>query len=138
MTQKRSREKADAAKSKASESLQRLEQTFQWLDADPQADDRWGRLDATAKRFEVAFEYVWKALKAALQYQGEEVYGPKDSISLAGTYQWIDDVETWAEFLQARNAGVHDYFGLSEEEYMEIARRFLGAAREVLERLPSA
>lgn len=136
MTQKVSPEKAETTKQKALEALQRLEQTLAWLDAQPEANDRWGRLDATAKRFEVAFEYVWKALKAVLQYQGEEVYGPRDSISLAGTYQWIDDVETWAEFLQARNAGVHDYFGLEDEEYAEIARRFLAAARKVLERLP--
>ncbi|MDZ7292417.1 MAG: nucleotidyltransferase substrate binding protein [candidate division KSB1 bacterium] len=137
MVAKGSKEKLDATKRKALESLQRLEQTLLWLDREPQADDRWGRLDATAKRFEIAFEYVWKTLKAALEYQGVDVYGPRDSIALAGTYQWIDNVEEWAEFLQARNAGVHDYFGLSEEEYAEIARRFLIAANNVLECLPS-
>lgn len=136
MTQRISLEKAETTKQKALEALQRLEQTLHWLDAAPEADDRWGRLDAVAKRFEVAFEYVWKALKAVLQYQGEEVFGPRDSISLAATYQWIDDVEGWAEFLQARNAGVHDYFGLDDEEYAEIARKFLAAAGNVLKRLP--
>jgi nucleotidyltransferase substrate binding protein (TIGR01987 family) len=136
MTQKGSHEKAETAKQKAVEALHRLEQTLLWLDAEPEANDRWGRLDATAKRFEVAFEYVWKAFKTVLQYQGEEVYGPKDSISLAGNYQWIDDIEAWAEFLQARNAGVHDYFGLDDEEYAEIARRFLAAAKNVLKHLP--
>lgn len=138
MVSKGAKEKLDGAKRQASESLQRLEQTLQWLDADPQAKDRWGRLDATAKRFEVAFEYVWKALKAALEFQGEEVYGPRDSIALAASYQWIDDVEQWAEFLQARNAGVHDYFGLTPDEYAEIARRFLSSAKDILARTPTS
>jgi hypothetical protein len=31
-------------------------------------------------------------------------------------------------FLEARNAGVHDYFGLSSEEYAGIARNFYTAA----------
>ncbi len=129
-------EKRNAAKAKAEESLQRLAATLAWLDAEPAASDRWGRLDAAAKRFEVAFEYVWKALKAALEMQGEEVFGPKDSISFAGKYRWIDDVEMWAEFLQSRNAGVHDYFGLTEDEYADIARQFLKEAKKVLKQLP--
>ncbi|MFQ6116096.1 MAG: nucleotidyltransferase substrate binding protein [bacterium] len=132
----KSKNKLDSSKKNAVESLAQLEHAFKWLDAEPKAKDRWGRLDATAKRFEVSFEYVWKALKSALEFQGEEVYGPKDTITLAGSYQWIDDIEEWAEFLQARNAGVHDYFGLSSEEYAKIARRFLKEAQSVLKRLP--
>ena len=128
--------KLSAAKRSALESLERLNKTLDWLDSEPQAADRWGRFDAVGKRFEVSFEYVWKALKAALEYQGEEVFGPKDSITLAGTYQWLEDLEDWAEFLEARNAGVHDYFSLTPEEYVNIARRFLKSARIVLNRLP--
>jgi hypothetical protein len=41
-----------AAKRKAIESLEQLERALVWLDEDPRAADRWGRLDATAKRFE--------------------------------------------------------------------------------------
>ncbi|MBX2993071.1 MAG: nucleotidyltransferase substrate binding protein [Bacteroidetes bacterium] len=129
-------QRLEAAKQKAASSLLQLETTIRWLHANPEADDRWGRLDAVAKRFEVSFEYVWKALKAALEFQGTETFGPRDSITLAGTYQWIDDLELWAEFLQSRNAGVHDYFALSEEEYAKIAERFLSEARSVLLRLP--
>ena len=89
-----------------------------------------------AKRFEVSFEYVWKALKVVLEMEGEEVYGPKDTIQKAGVYKWIQDIKDWIEFLQARNAAVHDYFGLSSEEYADIARRFEKTARHTLNRLP--
>lgn len=122
--------------SSAHESLDALTKSIEWLDADSTAPDRWGRLDAVAKRFEVSFEYVWKAIKVALEREGEEVYGPKDTIQKAGLYQWIEDIEDWIEFLQARNVGVHDYFGLSSEEYAEIARRFEKSARLTLSRLP--
>jgi hypothetical protein len=39
-------------------------------------------------------------------------------------------------FLETRNAGVHDYFGVSEDEYADAARMFLKDARTVLQRLP--
>lgn len=132
MNEKRKKDVFDSAYA----SLDALLKSIEWLDAEPTALDRWGRLDAVAKRFEVSFEYVWKALKVALAKEGEEVYGPKDTIQKAGTYQWIQDIEDWIEFLQARNAGIHDYFGLSSEEYAEIARRFEKVARLTLSRLP--
>jgi len=72
-----SQQRLDAAKKKAIDSLNRLEKTIAWLHAGPTAEDRWGRLDAAAKRFEVSFEYVWKAFKAALDHKGEEAYGLK-------------------------------------------------------------
>jgi hypothetical protein len=74
--------------------------------------------------FEVAFEYVWKFLKAAGEYQGSEVPGPRPAILEAARYGWIENKAIWAGFLEARNAGVHDYFGLSSEEYAAIARNF--------------
>lgn len=117
-------------------SLDALFKAIEWLDEGPAAQDRWGRLDAVAKRFEVSFEYVWKALKVVLEMEGEEVYGPKDTIQKAGVYKWIQDIKDWIEFLQARNAAVHDYFGLSSEEYADIARRFEKTARHTLNRLP--
>ena len=69
-----SQQKLDAAKQKALASLQQLEKALAWLDEGADSVDRWGRLDAAAKRFEVSFEYVRKALKAALEHEGEEAY----------------------------------------------------------------
>ncbi|HEX2960013.1 MAG TPA: nucleotidyltransferase substrate binding protein [Chitinispirillaceae bacterium] len=116
-------------------SLEELNKAINHLDLDTTAKDRWVRLDAVAKRFEVSFEYVWKFLKAAGEYQGSEIPGPRPSILEAARYGWIDNREIWAGFLEARNAGVHDYFGLSSEEYAGIARNFYAAAVECVKRI---
>ena len=120
----------------AENSLRELLRAIEWLDADTQAPDRWARLDAVAKRFEVSFEYVWKYLKSALEWQGTETPGPRAAIQNAVSYGWIEDADSWASYLNARNAGVHDYFGLSSEEYAAIARRYLSDASATLRRVP--
>jgi nucleotidyltransferase substrate binding protein (TIGR01987 family) len=120
----------------AATSLDELQKVLSWLDADPKAPDRWGRLDAVAKRFEVSFEYYWKFLKAAAEWQGTEAPGPRPAIAASHQYGWIEDPESWAGYLEARNAGVHDYFGLSSEDYAAKARAYLEAARKVLSRVP--
>jgi hypothetical protein len=67
---KNDQKRLEASKQKAADSLQKLARSMQWLDADISAADRWARFDAVAKRFEVAFEYTWKAFKAALDSLG--------------------------------------------------------------------
>jgi nucleotidyltransferase substrate binding protein (TIGR01987 family) len=116
-------------------SLEELNRAMNYLDIDTAAKDRWVRLDAVAKRFEVTFEYVWKFLKAAGEYQGSEIPGPRPAILEAARYGWIENREIWAGFLEARNAGVHNYFGLSSEEYANIARNFYAAAVECVKRI---
>lgn len=44
-------------------------------------------------------------------------------------------MDSWAGFLEARNAGIDDYFGLSSEEYADIARDFHAAAIACLTRI---
>lgn len=78
------------SKQSAEASLDRLTEVLTWLDSEPDSSDRWGRLDAVAKRFEVAFEYVWKALQAASEWEGTGrplVRGPlfKRPRSMAGS-----------------------------------------------------
>lgn len=124
------------SKQSAEASLDRLTEVLTWLDSEPDSSDRWGRLDAVAKRFEVAFEYVWKALQAASEWEGTEAPGPRPAIQAAAQYGWLEDVEQWAEFVDARNRGVHDYFGLSSEEYATVARDFESAARQCIKSLP--
>jgi nucleotidyltransferase substrate binding protein (TIGR01987 family) len=131
-------ERIGVIRTSALHSLDELQKAFDWLDHDPRAPDRWGRLDAVAKRFEASFEYFWKYLKTAVEWQGTEAPGPRPAIAAAHTYGWIEDPEAWAGYLEARNAGVHDYFGLSSEEYAAKARQYLAAARLVAARIPAA
>jgi nucleotidyltransferase substrate binding protein (TIGR01987 family) len=94
--------------------------------------------DAVIKRFEVAFEYAWKLMKAAAEYQGSEVFGPRPAIQEAIRYDWIHDPDFWADALDARNGSVHDYFGVSRDRYLEIVREFLVRAKKMTENIKKA
>ncbi|MBI2345328.1 MAG: nucleotidyltransferase substrate binding protein [Deltaproteobacteria bacterium] len=118
----------DAAK----DALKALRDVVAWVEECTDLTERSRRIDAVAKRFEVAFEYGWKALQAAARWKGEEVYGPRDAIQAAHAHGWLADADQWAGFLEARNSGVHDYFGLGSEEYFAVARDFLPQAEAVI------
>lgn len=109
-----------------------------WVEACDDLDERRKRIDAVAKRFEVLFEYLWKAVQAVTRWKGEEALSPRDAIQAAHKFGWIDDVELWAGYLQARNSGVHDYFGLGSEEYFAVASDFLPAAERLMQQLSTA
>jgi hypothetical protein len=92
--------------------------------------------DAVAKRYEVAFEALWKLFKLAAQEQGTEAPGPKPAISAALRYGWIEkSPQMWQAFLEARNSGVHEYFSLPKREYFGLVKQFAEAARTAVKRL---
>jgi hypothetical protein len=92
--------------------------------------------DAVAKRYEIAFEALWKLFKLAAAEQGTEAPGPKPAISAAIRYRWIEgSPESWQAFLEARNSGVHEYFSLPKREYFALVRQFAKAARSAVERV---
>lgn len=117
---------------KAIESLDELRDAIAWTDGEASDGYRHFRLDAVAKRFEIAFEYVWKAFQDSARWQGTDAPGPRLAIQAAYTYKWIDDIDTWAGLLEARNIGVHDYAGLSADDYFEVAKRFESLARQAI------
>ena len=94
-------------------------------------------LDACIKRYEVLFEYSWKLLKIAVEYQGGEAPGPRPAIQEGIRYGWISDADFWALALDARNSSVHDYFGITHGEYVKIIRRFAKEMEKLLHRLSS-
>lgn len=81
-------------------------------------------LKGIAKSYEVCFEYAWKYLQQNLSDEGIESYSPKEAIKHAGKIGLIDDVEKWLNFLQDRNFAVHDYLGISDEEYLKTVQTF--------------
>jgi nucleotidyltransferase substrate binding protein (TIGR01987 family) len=92
-------------------------------------------IDATIKRFEVLFEYAWKLLKVAAEYQGTEAPGPRPAIQEAVRFGWIKDPEQWSYALDARNGSVHDYFGITISEYLQLISKFAKEAASVLKEL---
>ena len=89
--------------------------------------------DAMVKRFEVAFEYCWKMFKIAAEFQGAEAYGPRPAIQEALRFHWIDNPDFWAQALDARNGSVHDYFGITKKEYLNIIKKFLSETKTAIE-----
>jgi nucleotidyltransferase substrate binding protein (TIGR01987 family) len=84
-----------------------------------------------AKAFEIAFEYAWKYFRNESTEAGFEVVSPRDAIKYAGSLKLIDDVELWLTFLKARNVAVHDYLGLTPDEYLTMVKRFAAAAAKL-------
>ena len=84
-----------------------------------------------AKTFEICLEYAWKFLKRRALEEGLEVYSPKEAIKQAGRMGLIDNVEDWLNYLEDRNLAVHDYLGVSDEEYLNTIRDFLRDVKKI-------
>lgn len=82
-----------------------------------------------AKTFEVAVEYEWRDLKRLVEDQGLDAPSPKLAVKHAARLQMITEPETWMDCIDARNNSVHDYFGISEKEYIALATTLLRFAR---------
>ncbi|GEM_PF-1078286 len=78
-----------------------------------------------AKTFETVVEYVWRELKRLVEDQGLEAPAPKMAIKEAARLKFISEPEIWLDCIDARNNSVHDYFGISEPEYCELAEDIL-------------
>lgn len=80
---------------------------------------------AMTKAFEVAVEYAWRHLKKRVEDEGLDCPSPKAAVREAARIGIIADPSLYVEAINARNASVHDYFGISDEEFLNLAERFL-------------
>lgn len=77
------------------------------------------------KAFEIAIEYAWREIKYIVEDQGLEAPAPKLAIKQAAKIGIIIKPELWLDCIEARNNSVHDYFGISEDEFIELASELL-------------
>jgi nucleotidyltransferase substrate binding protein (TIGR01987 family) len=87
---------------------------------------------AITKSFEVCFEYTWKYLKKAAIKEGLEVFSPRDSIKAAGRLGLIDNLEVWLDDLENRNLSVHDYLGITKQDYLKSIKNFSKRVKRLL------
>ncbi|MFZ4405148.1 MAG: nucleotidyltransferase substrate binding protein, partial [Pseudobdellovibrionaceae bacterium] len=59
--------------------------------------------DGTVQRFKYSYEALWKLAQKVLQDHEVKVEYPKAVFRELGRLGWIDNVEEWLEFQQARN-----------------------------------
>ena len=83
------------------------------------------RFLTVAKAFEVAIEYTWKELKRAVEDQGLEADSPKDAVRQAAKLKLIQNPDRWIHFINTRNQSTHDYYGVSDQEYLKVIEEFL-------------
>lgn len=107
---------------KLDESVKSLEHALSFL---PKAKKEPFFYSGISKNFEVCLEYAWKYLKRKCIDEGVDVYSPKETLRTAGRLKFIDDVEKWFGFLKDRNLAVHDYMGISDEDYLKTIKEFL-------------
>lgn len=77
------------------------------------------------KSFEVALEYAWKEMKSRAIDAGLEAYSPKDCVRVAAKLGLIESPEKWIVFINIRNLSVHDYIGVSDEDFDKALEEFV-------------
>ena len=90
-----------------------------------------------AKCFENCFEHAWKYLKQTVNEQGMEVYSPREAVKEAARLGLIEDLELWLGFIEDRNLSVHNYLGVSDEDYLQTIRDFSTEVKKLLSSKPS-
>lgn len=83
-----------------------------------------------SKAFEILLEYSWRDLRREVEDQGLEASSPKMAMRQAAKLNIITDPELWLDCLDARNDSVHDYFSISESEYIELAKDLLSLVKK--------
>ncbi len=86
---------------------------------------------AVSKAFEVATEHAWKELKQRVEAEGVEALSPKDAIRQSAKMKIIKSAEDWLDYINTRNSSVHDYFGISQKDFVALARKFLTEAEQL-------
>ena len=93
--------------------------------------------DGVIQRFEYTFEICWKMIRRVLLSLGRAQVSasPKPLLRDALEEGFIEKIEPWFAFLEARNLTTHTYNAKQAREVFEVARTFPAAARQLLEQL---
>ena len=86
---------------------------------------------ALCKTVEVLVEYLWKQFKARVEAEGLFAVSPKEAMRQAASIGLITEPDRWIKIVLARNDSVHDYFGIPESDYVELARELLKKAKDI-------
>ena len=110
-------------------SIKKLEKAFARLkDAAERVEDDLDK-DGVIQRFEFTVELLWKALKMALAYNGEECQSPRDCVKKAYKMGFLKDDEVILDMIEDRNRSSHIY---DEHVADEIFQRISGVYVEYM------
>lgn len=92
--------------------------------------------DAAIQRFEYTFELSWKLMKRYFKVNNNlDIFNVKNIFREAGKQQLIENVETWFDFLEARNLTSHTYDEKIADKVYQKSKEFEAEARLFLKRL---
>lgn len=119
---------------KALKSLQRA------VDRSQKAKEDEELRDAVIQRFEYSYELSWKMMKRMLEQESVnpseiDTLSFRDLLREAAEKGFIQEIEPWFEYREARNRTSHTYDEESAKEVYESALRFFPEANALLEKL---
>ena len=90
----------------------------------PPANDR--ERDGALQRFEYTVELSWRLIRKHLLALGRSDVGasPKPMIRAAASEGWIENVDAWLAFIEARNLTSHSYKQNIANQVFEAAKDF--------------
>lgn len=103
----------------------------------PPANDR--ERDGCIQRFEYTVELSWRLIRKLLLELGRSDVSasPKPLVRAAATEGWIEDVEDWLDFIEARNLTSHSYKEAIANKVYQSARVFPPYVDKLIEKLKS-
>ena len=91
--------------------------------------------DGTVQRFEYSYEALWKLAQKVLQEHEVRAEFPKAVFRELGRLGWINNVEEWLEFQQARNDSSLEYGIKYATTSYKLAKVFLPLAQQLFTEL---
>lgn len=88
--------------------------------------------DATIQRFEFCIELAWKI---AIKTLGSVISSPKPALREMLKAGLIADIESWFDFIDARNKSSHTYDENIAAEVFSCINAFINAARDLLSKI---
>jgi nucleotidyltransferase substrate binding protein (TIGR01987 family) len=88
--------------------------------------------DGVIQRFEFCVELAWKS---AVKKLGLATQAPKPAVRDMAQSGYITDVQSWFEFVEARNKSSHTYAEAIALQVLAVIPKFIAHAEELLQKL---
>lgn len=85
--------------------------------------------------FEYSFELGWKTMKRLLDARGKTAHSPKETFRMAALEGFIDNPESWFDFLKKRNLTVHTYEEAEAKEVLSVFPLFSQAMHAFIKKI---
>lgn len=115
--------------------LEKLKKALDSLDRGYKPNPSELERDGIIQRFEFCVELTWKSAKKILSQNSIETDVPKNVFRELASIGWIDNPETWFEFLKQRNMASHIYNEEIAIEIFSVVPSFITESKKLYETL---